>query len=115
MRAHRVDPLRLPLVPPEAALRLPGLPEPGPVVLPFQQAFAQLAQALDPEGVGASGVDTSWHPLVRERLRAPHAEQVRFITSPAKRKVIRGGRRGGKTVGVAHLALTAFLAGRRVL
>lgn len=57
----------------------------------------------------------SWHALVRARLRQPHAEQQRFITSPAKRKVIRAGRRSGKTCGVALIALEAFLAGRRVL
>lgn len=48
-------------------------------------------------------------------LRRPHAEQVRFIDSTAKRKVIRAGRRGGKTVGVAILAVKHFLAGERVL
>lgn len=48
-------------------------------------------------------------------LRKPHSEQSRFIDSPAKRKVIRAGRRGGKTVGVSILALEAFLKGRRVL
>jgi phage terminase large subunit-like protein len=48
-------------------------------------------------------------------LRRPHAEQVRFIDSTAKRKIIRAGRRSGKTVGVAILAVKYFLAGRRVL
>jgi hypothetical protein len=56
-----------------------------------------------------------WVPAVKARLRVPHAEQQRFIASPAKRKVIRAGRRGGKTCGVALIALHAFLAGRRVL
>lgn len=48
-------------------------------------------------------------------LKTPHDQQARFITSPAKRKVIRAGRRGGKTTGVAILALRTFLEGRRVL
>ena len=48
-------------------------------------------------------------------LRGPHSHQVEFIESSAKRKVIRAGRRGGKTVGVAILAVQAFLAGKRVL
>jgi len=65
--------------------------------------------------VPSSVPDTSWHPAVRARLRVPHAEQQRFIASPAKRKVIRAGRRGGKTCGVALIALEAFLAGRRIL
>jgi hypothetical protein len=63
----------------------------------------------------AQAPGTAWHAAVRARLRLPHAEQQRFIGSPAKRKVIRAGRRGGKTVGVALIALDAFLAGRRVL
>ena len=45
----------------------------------------------------------------------PHAAQRRFIDSEAKRKIIRAGRRGGKTVGAARIALNAFLAHRRVL
>jgi hypothetical protein len=59
--------------------------------------------------------DAPWRDDVRARLRTPHGQQARFIESQAKRKVIRAGRRGGKTVGVALLAVEAFLAGRRVL
>jgi len=53
----------------------------------------------------------TWTP----RLRTPHPEQAKFIDSPAKRKVIRAGRRGGKTVGVAIQAVRKFMDGRRVL
>jgi hypothetical protein len=49
------------------------------------------------------------------KLRNPHPKQVEFITSPAKRKIIRAGRRGGKTVGIAILAIKSFLAGKRAL
>lgn len=49
------------------------------------------------------------------RLPKPHARQLAFIDSAAKRKVIRAGRRGGKTVGVAIYAVERFLSGRRVL
>jgi hypothetical protein len=49
------------------------------------------------------------------RLPRPHARQLAFIDSPAKRKVVRAGRRGGKTVGVAVYACEQFLRGRRVL
>jgi len=49
------------------------------------------------------------------RLRRPHAQQLRFIDSAAKRKVVRAGRRGGKTVGVAIYAVENFLLGRRIL
>lgn len=45
----------------------------------------------------------------------PHAEQDRFIKSTAKRKVIRAGRRGGKTVGISIYAVDKFLDGQRVL
>ncbi len=48
-------------------------------------------------------------------LREPHPQQRLFIESQAKRKVIRAGRRSGKTVGVAEVALLRFGAGRRVL
>jgi len=48
-------------------------------------------------------------------LRTPHRRQREFIRSTAKRKVVRAGRRGGKTTGVAILAIEAFLAGRRIL
>lgn len=49
------------------------------------------------------------------RLPNPHEKQAAFINSTAKRKVVRAGRRGGKTVGVAVLAVKSFLAGLRVL
>ena len=48
-------------------------------------------------------------------LPRPHDKQVEFINSPAKRRVIRAGRRGGKTVGMAILAVMRFLDGRRIL
>ena len=44
-----------------------------------------------------------------------HPHQKAFIESDAKRKVIRAGRRGGKTVGAATLAVKEFQKGRRVL
>lgn len=48
-------------------------------------------------------------------LRTPHLKQVEFMDSLAKRKVIRAGRRSGKTTGVAILAIEQFLRGRRIL
>jgi len=45
----------------------------------------------------------------------PHEKQREFIDSTAKRKIVRAGRRGGKTVGMAILAVEEFLSGRRVL
>lgn len=48
-------------------------------------------------------------------LRTPHEKQRLFIESHAKRKIVRAGRRSGKTVGVAGLAVRTFLDGKRVL
>jgi len=48
-------------------------------------------------------------------LPNPHDKQVGFVDSRAKRIVVRAGRRGGKTIGVAIKAVRAFVAGRRVL
>lgn len=44
-----------------------------------------------------------------------HPKQKAFVESQAKRIVIRAGRRGGKTTGIAIRAVHRFLAGRRVL
>jgi len=48
-------------------------------------------------------------------LPKPHDKQQVFIDSAAKRKIIRAGRRSGKTVGVAVKDIRRFLEGRRVL
>ena len=48
-------------------------------------------------------------------LPRPHEKQRAFIQSTAKRRVIRAGRRGGKTVGIAIYAVQMFLAGKRIL
>lgn len=48
-------------------------------------------------------------------LRKPHDRQIEFIGSPAPRKIIRAGRRSGKTVGISIPAVEKFLDGRRVL
>lgn len=48
-------------------------------------------------------------------LIEPHEKQKLFMRSPAKRKVVKAGRRGGKTTGAGTLAVEKFLAGRRVL
>jgi hypothetical protein len=48
-------------------------------------------------------------------LPTPHPHQRAFIKSKAKRKVVKAGRRGGKTVGIAIYAVEKFLEGRRVL
>lgn len=49
------------------------------------------------------------------RLPKPHPKQRAFLRSPAKRVVVRAGRRGGKTVGMSIRAVEAFLQGKRVL
>jgi len=52
---------------------------------------------------------------LRVRLPKPHLKQLPFLRTVVKRKIVRAGRRGGKTVGVAILAVEEFLRGRRVL
>jgi hypothetical protein len=48
-------------------------------------------------------------------LRRLHNKQQLFVASKAKRKVVRAGRRSGKTVGVSQKAVERFLDGRREL
>lgn len=48
-------------------------------------------------------------------LSSPHPKQAEFIESKAKRIIVRAGRRGGKTLGVAIRAVKKFLEGKRVL
>jgi phage terminase large subunit-like protein len=45
----------------------------------------------------------------------PTKKQSDFIYSPAKRKIVKAGRRGGKTVGVGILGVEDFLDKKRVL
>lgn len=52
---------------------------------------------------------------VEVRLRSPSDPQRTIIKSTAKRKVIRAGRRLGKTVALATIAVINFLRGKRVL
>lgn len=54
-------------------------------------------------------------PTVNVQLLTPHKHQAEFMDHPAKRKVVRAGRRGGKTTGMAIYAVEQFLDGRRVL
>ncbi len=54
-------------------------------------------------------------PACTVRLKRPHAEQLRFLRSSAPRRVIRAGRRGGKTTGLAIYSVEEFLKGERVL
>lgn len=49
------------------------------------------------------------------KLKRPHPKQEPFIRERVKRKVVRAGRRGGKTTGVGILAVEGFLESRRVL
>ena len=49
------------------------------------------------------------------KLKKPHDKQAIFIDSTAPRKILRAGRRFGKTTAAAILATKAFLDGRRAL
>ncbi len=44
-----------------------------------------------------------------------HEEQKRFVESATKRKIVKAGRRGGKTIGCGKIALHGFRDGKRVL
>ncbi len=48
-------------------------------------------------------------------LKTPHDQQRKVLGSAAKRKIVRGGRRGGKTTLAATLAVEKFVEGHRVL
>ena len=48
-------------------------------------------------------------------LPKPHAKQLEIINCDRKRIIIRSGRRFGKTVAMAILAVESFLAGNRIL
>ena len=52
---------------------------------------------------------------IQVNLPRPHTKQRGFMRSPAKRKVIVAGRRGGKTTAASMLAVEAALDGKRVL
>jgi hypothetical protein len=54
-------------------------------------------------------------PEMTVTLPNPHGKQIEFLKSTAKRKVIRAGRRGGKTYGASIYAVEKFLSGKRVL
>ena len=69
---------------------------------------------------GVAVPQSAWQAAALDRLMTlyetrPHPYQDAFVMSDAKRIVIRAGRRGGKTVGMARRAVRRFLAGRRVL
>ena len=53
--------------------------------------------------------------LCRVTLRRPHSVQEKIINSTAKRKIVRAGRRGGKTVCAASICVQKFLLGLRPL
>ena len=49
------------------------------------------------------------------RLPRPHPAQQAIIDSKGKRKIVRAGRRSGKTIVASIISVKAFLAGERVL
>lgn len=54
-------------------------------------------------------------PKLKVNLRRPHPQQAEFLDDETKRKVLRAGRRSGKTTAVAIQAVQEFLRGGRVL
>lgn len=49
------------------------------------------------------------------KLNYPHPRQMEFVRSRAKRRIVRAGRRAGKTEGASNIAVEGLLAGRRIL
>lgn len=74
-------------------------------------AFSQLNPSV--QSTPVSNTPERVHIRIPDARR--HKPQYKFIQSKAKRKIARAGRRGGKTTGVAIIAVEFFLAGRRVL
>ncbi len=60
-------------------------------------------------------VATANQLAVKVQLPQPHGKQAAVLQSTAKRKVVLAGRRGGKTVMSAIMAVQYFLRGKRVL
>ncbi|KKN33644.1 hypothetical protein LCGC14_0801830 [marine sediment metagenome] len=54
-------------------------------------------------------------PELEVVLPQPHSQQLIFLESKAKRKIIRAGRRWGKTVGASILAVREFMNNKRIL
>src|SRR5260370_13748889 len=52
---------------------------------------------------------------IEPRLKDMHAAQMKVLRSRAKRKIVRGGRRSGKTTLAATLAVSRFMQGHRIL
>lgn len=52
---------------------------------------------------------------LRVSIPRPHPKQAAFVNSTAKRVVVKAGRRGGKTKGIAIRSVKRFLKGRRQL
>lgn len=66
----------------------------------------------DPENT-IDGVTSS--VLLDVKLNILHAKQEDIVSSSAKRKIIKAGRRSGKTTLAADMSVEAFLDGKRVL
>ena len=60
-------------------------------------------------------IDQAGTAQLEVRLPTPHPKQELFIHSDKKRRIIKAGRRSGKTCGVSIYAVEQFCQGRRVL
>ena len=69
--------------------------------------------ARQARGAGSAGIAKA--PSARVYLTVPHNRQSEFVHSGSKRKMVRAGRRSGKTTGVGILAGKRFLEDARVL
>lgn len=87
-----------------------------PLTFPFSTASWRIKLPGLPRLYKPAKANQKTLPSIRGvQLLEPHPRQREFVESDAKRIIIRAGRRGGKTVGIAIRAVKRFLAGRRVL
>jgi hypothetical protein len=70
---------------------------------------SRLAQRL------AQTPNNELHCSVRIHRDPRHVLQNTFVETVAKRKIVKAGRRFGKTIGAARIAVQEFLKGRRIL
>lgn len=91
-----------------------GSSDKTPLTLPFFTASSLTKPFAFSPPSALPAVMTPWS--IRDvRLRQPHTQQAAFLDSRAPRRIIRAGRRSGKTTGIAIGAVRALLERRRVL
>src|SRR5207253_1105674 len=93
-----------------AEMRLPDLPPPKPPEPELSEQASELFGKLTDEAI------TNVAPYkIHTRNCNGYPEQKLLVESTHKRKMVRAGRRAGKTVSAAIISVHAFAKGRRIL